>query len=146
MADRPESVMPPLQLGVRWMAAPYLSLGAFAGYSSSRSREKILFDSIRGRWDNSTCFLGLENGFHYTKVDDWDFYGGFTLLYQYTRVSTDNPEFEKAIEHAGIQHSSGKMSMTAFVGSRFALLGHSSIFMELGYGISLLKVGVGYKL
>ena len=146
LADKPETFMPPLQLGVRWMIAKYLSLGAFGGYSTSTSKEKVLFDSFRGRWNNTTYFLGLENGFHYTRIDNWDVYGGLCLLYQYAQVSSDNSEFEKAMEHAGMQHSSGKMALTAYIGSRFALSGHYTVFAELGYGVSLLKVGVGYKL
>ncbi|MCB0551703.1 MAG: hypothetical protein KDD19_29320 [Phaeodactylibacter sp.] len=146
MADRPEAVMPPLQLGLRWMAGRHFSVGIFGSYSTSTSREKVLFDNIRGRWDNTTYFLGLENGFHYTSIDNWDLYGGLCLLYQHALVNSDNPEFEKAMAHAGILHSSGKMALTAFVGSRFALSAHTNVFMELGYGVSLLKVGVGYKL
>lgn len=146
MADKPEAVMPPLQFGARWMLSGHLSLGAFGGYSTSRSKEKVLFDSVRGRWYNTTFFLGLENGFHYTRIDNWDLYGGFCLLYQYTLVSSDNPEFEKIMGHTGIQARSGKMALTAYIGSRFALSEHSSVFFELGYGISLLKVGVGYML
>lgn len=146
LADRPETTMPPLQLGARWMITRYLSLGAFGGYSASTSREKVVFDSIRGRWNNTTWFFGLQNGFHYTRLDDWDFYGGLSLLYQHVRVNSDNPEFEKAMQHAGIQYSTSRMAMTAHIGSRFALSSHYSVFVELGYGTSLLKAGVGYKL
>ncbi|MCB9276773.1 MAG: hypothetical protein H6564_22255 [Lewinellaceae bacterium] len=146
LADRPESVLPPLQLGVRWLVSKNFSLGAVGGYSTSRSKEMSLFDSIRGRWENTTYFLGLQNGFHYTQIEDWGLYGGFCLLYQYAMVSSNDPDFEKAMRHTGIQESSGKMALTAYIGTRFALSAHASVFTELGYGISLLKVGVGYKL
>ena len=49
IADKPESIVPPHQLGVRWLVSKQVSLGVFAGYSLSRSKEKLLFDSMRGR-------------------------------------------------------------------------------------------------
>jgi opacity protein-like surface antigen len=146
LADRPEIIMPPLQVGARYMVSQYVSLGAFAGYSLSQSREKILHDSIRGRWFNQSYFLGTELGFHYTKIDNWDLYGGLSLLYQYVRLEADNPEFEKAMRQTGIQARRGKATMTAFIGSRFALSDRFTLFAELGYGVSLLKVGIGFKL
>jgi hypothetical protein len=146
LADRPETMMPPLQVGVRYMVAEYVSLGVFGGYSLSQSREKTLLDSIRGRWYNQSSFLGTEFGFHYTKIDNWDLYGGLSLLYQYIRLESDNPEFEKAMQHTGIQMRRGRATMTAFIGSRFALSARCTVFAELGYGVSLLKVGAGFKL
>ncbi len=146
VADRPETMLPPLQLGVRYMASQFLSIGAFGGYSQSQSREKLLRDSIRGRWYNQSYFLGMEYGFHYTKLANWDLYGGLSLLYQHIRIEADNPEFEKAMRQTGIKPRHGKATMTAFIGSRFALSDRYTVFAELGYGVSLLKVGMGFKL
>lgn len=146
VADKPESILPPLQVSMRWLVSKQVSLGVFAGYSVSRSKEKLLFDSMRGRWDNQTLFLGIENGFHYTKMDNWDLYSGLTLLYQHLRMETDNPEFKKAMAHSGIREQRGRMSLTAFVGARYALSSHYSVFTELGYSSSILKVGMGYRI
>lgn len=145
IADKPEPVVLPLQLSLRWMATDLLSFNAFAGYSTCRSREEVMFDNTRGRWYNETWFLGVENGFHYTKIDDWDLYGGLSLLYQHVRLETDSPDLIRAMVHSGIQPQRGKMALTAYIGSRFALSARTNIFAELGYGVSLLKVGVGYR-
>jgi hypothetical protein len=146
LADRPETMVPPLQVGLRYMVSPYVSLGAFAGYSLSQSREKLLRDSIRGRWYNQSYFLGTELGFHYTKIDNWDIYGGFSLLYQRIQLETDNADFEKAMLQTGLQLHRGRATMTAFIGSRFALSARYTVFAEVGYGVSLLKAGLGCQL
>jgi hypothetical protein len=146
IADRPESIMPPVHLGVRWLRYKYLSLGAFSGYSQSQSRDMLLLDSIRGSWVNQTWFLGLESGIHYTRLDNWDLYGGLTLLYQHVWLNASSPEFEKALTNVGIKNRQGRATITAFVGSRFALSSRYNVFAELGYGVSLLKVGMGVRL
>lgn len=146
IADHPESIVPPLHLSLRWMVAKPISLNLFTGYSTCRSRQELVFDNARGRWYNETWFLGLENGFHYNKIDNWDLYGGLSLLYQHVRLETDSPELKRAMAQTGIRPQRGKMALTAYIGSRFALSARSSIFAELGYGVSLLKVGVGCRL
>ena len=146
LADQPESVMPPVHIGLRWMVADPFSVSIFAAYSTSRSREVLSFDSARGRWKNQTLFIGIENGFHYTRIDNWDFYGGFSLLYQHIHVDTDSPKLKRMMPLYGIKARRGKMALTAYIGSRFALSSHYSVFIDLGYGVSLLRVGVGYRL
>ena len=146
IADHPEPIVPPLHLSVRWMVARQVSLSAFTGYSTCRSREELAFDNARGRWYNQTWFLGIENGFHYTKLDNWDLHGGLSLLYQHVQLDTESPELKRAMEHSGIKFQRGKMALTAYVGARFALSPHYTVFTELGYGVSILKVGVGYRL
>jgi hypothetical protein len=146
IADKPQSIIPPLQLSVRWMVARPVSLSVFGGYSYSRSRERLVFDSTRFSLYNQSYFLGLENGFHYTRIDNWDLYGGLCLLYQSIRIEADNPDFTRAMANFGIEARKGKLSLTAVVGSRYALSPHYTVFIELGYGVSLLKAGVGYRL
>lgn len=145
IADRPEAIVPPVQLGVRWLLTDNWSIGLSGGYSTSRSREKLATDSIRGRWLNETIFFGLENVFHYTKIDNWDLYGGFSFFYQHVWLDADNPEFWKAMLRTGVKESRGRTSLSTFVGARFALSPNYSVFTELGYGISMLKVGAGYR-
>ena len=145
-ADHPETIIPPIQVGTRWLITDNLSLGIFTGYSASESREQTLFDSVKGRWKNQTWFLGIENGFHYTKMDNWDIYGGYSLFYQHIMIDTDDLEFEIAMEQVGVRPQSGKVAFTAFLGTRFAFSPNYTVFAELGYGISLFKLGVGFRL
>ena len=128
------------------MITDQVSLGLFAAHSAARIKADPAFDSAEGSWHNRTYFLGIENGFHYTKMDNWDLYGGLSLFYQYVRIEATEPGMEKIRLHTGIKPHSGKLAMTAFVGARKALFPRCSLFAELGYGISLLKIGVGYKL
>jgi len=66
VADKPRTDIPPIHLGIRWMATNNFSLGAHAGYSRSWSSERQVCGPIRGSWFNQTYFIGIENGFHYT--------------------------------------------------------------------------------
>lgn len=144
-ADKAETDMPPIQVGIRWMTTKNFSLGAYAGYSRSWSGERQVCGNIRASWFNRSYFIGIEKGFHYTEAPNWDLYGSMSLLFQFIEVEPGNPEAEKAIADGCFRAPKDKMTMTAHIGARYALSSRYSVFGELGYGVSLLKVGVGYR-
>ncbi len=131
---------------MRLMLKDNLSLAAFGGYSLSRSRMQELCDSVSASWLNASWFAGLQVGFHYTRVEDWDIYGGFSLAYQHIKIKVDDPGVIAAMKCRGIKPEQGNPFYTAFIGTRYALTGRISLFAELGYTVSLLQTGIGYSL
>ena len=114
VADKPESILPPVNLAVRWLITDQVSLGLFAAHSASRIKADPTFDSSDGSWHNKTYFVGIENGFHYTKMDNWDIYGGLSLFYQYVKIEASEPGMEKIKMHSGIKSQSGKLRHDRF--------------------------------
>lgn len=143
VADRVENIILPASLTARWMTSKNVSLGIFTGYSLSRSRRP---NALCGSWYNHTYFLGLQTGFHYTKIDNWDLFGGFSLAYQHIQLKPASPDGLQIRRLCGIQPQSGKMVLTAFIEIRFAFTPRYTVFANLGYGISILQFGIGYKL
>ena len=142
MKDNPQTVVPPVSLGADWFVANNISLGAYAGYSKSNSRpsEDLSYAT------NETFIADVRLGFHYTKIDRLNVYGGLSVGYQQVNITPSNPELTKTMENTGMKEQSSKMIYTGFVGTQYAISPRYSVFGELGYGISILRFGLGYRI
>ncbi len=115
-----------------------IGVGAYLGYSSYRY-SYALFGSEWG-WTYSNIVAGASGAFHYPLVDRLDTYAGVILGY---RIVTSR-EFGDV--PSGSSSASGGIVFSGYLGGRYYFTDNVAGFVQLGYGIAYLTLGVNFKL
>ena len=144
--DEGKAVVIPLSAAVDYYLTPNFTLGLQAGYSVTDGAEEIFTDGLIGQWRNTYSEIGLRIGAHLTKVQNWDFYGGLVVGATHTKVEALKPGLEDIELHKGIKPSNLNLLYSAFLGTKYALNKNWTVFSELGFGVSLVRIGVGHRL
>ncbi|TNE78581.1 MAG: hypothetical protein EP332_13950 [Bacteroidetes bacterium] len=113
-----------------------IGIGGYLGYA--RSSETLPFF---GKTTYSYFILGLRGTYHYPILDGLDTYGGALLGYNVASVSIENtfPGWPEPKAASGLSYS-------FFLGARYHFNDQFGAFGELGYGISILNLGLTLKL
>ena len=104
------------------------------GYSSAKYEDA--FDDWS--WKSSTIIIGARGALHYALVDKLDTYTG--LMLGYNIVST---KYTGSTNHGA---SGSGLSWAWYLGGRYYFNQSTAAFAELGYGVSVLNIGVAFKL
>lgn len=145
LKDQGKQVMRPLALTASYRLAPNISAGLVLGYSSTESSRTIHGEPQPAQLRNNFSMAGLRFAAHTTRFENWDIYGGVALAYMHSQIDVLRGDAEKWKQQYGIREHSGRMIMTAFLGSRLKVGDHLGVFAELGFGVSLLQAGFSYR-
>ena len=143
--DISKAEVPPLGINVDYRLNRKFSVGVFGGYTKVISHPDMLNDGQPMTFSNQFSMAGARFAVHSTNLEKWDFYGGMGFAYTHSKIDVLRGNVDKLITHKNFKESSGKMMMSAFVGAKFLVNKDMTIFGEVGYGISLLSVGVSKK-
>lgn len=135
----------PLSLNYDYRIAEKISVGAYLGYSVTETSRQEISDGMIAQWRNRFTIIGIRAAAHTNAFDDWDVYGGFSVGYNLTRLETLAGDASEIRKHKKLPESSGRVTMSGFVGARYALTDQVGISGEIGFGISLASLGVSYK-
>ncbi len=113
-----------------------LSVGAYASYYGSKSS----YNGGAYGWKYSNILLGGRAAVHYDFVEKLDTYGGLMLGYN---IASSSYYGEGQHIDSG---SYGGFIYSGFLGARYYFTESIAGFLELGYGLSALEVGVAFKL
>lgn len=138
--DGGSMITPPVQIGAEYRLAEIISIGAFAGYSNYDGQPYENLDGSIYQVSTESMVAGLRLGAHTTTFDKWDLYGGFQVGYatpnvEYTVLNAGEQRFPRPKVREGLIYS-GYVGVTGSVTDRIGVFG------EIGYGISLISVGV----
>ena len=146
--DGAKQESPPLQVELSYRVNTLFSIGAIYGHSVSRSRPKIVSDGVLITWKNEQILASVRPTLHISKIPKWDFYGGSSLGFRRTKMTgqTDgNPAvLEKEARHQGIKPVRDVPDLSAFLGARYSVSTKWQVGGEIGFGVSLVTVGVNY--
>ncbi len=116
-----------------------LSVGGYAGFYSSKSS---FTNSLLGEygWKYTNILIGGRAAVHYDFIKKLDTYGGLMLGYDIESVS--------AYGNTGSYsaNSAGGFIWSSFIGARYYFTPKIAGFLELGYGVSAIELGVAFKL
>ena len=145
--DRTNQQLPPISLRYEHRLARNFSLGIEGAHSVATTQMKSLFSDTR-QYRNRFYHLALRSAVHCNckGLDNWDIYGGFALGFNFSRISVIGHSFGETEKLMGIKPKKNQMSFYGFLGGRYAITPHLSLFGEIGYGASILQIGIGYKL
>lgn len=148
------SSIPTLNASGEYGVTDAIGIGGYIGYSSFKySYSNTWFNN--GGWHSyvdeyrySFMILGVRGAYHLDEliqVDKLDAYGGLMLGYnlaRYTYSSTDPGR--NNLVYAGQNY--GGLAYSLFVGARYRFTDNIGVFGELGYGISILNLGLNIKI
>ena len=105
-----------------------ISLGGYLGYKS--------YDY--SYFNTSYTIIGIRAAYHYNGIpsDKFDVYGG--LMISYNIYSHSSYSYFS-------DYGSSAISSTGFIGGRYYFSPNIACYGELGYGVSLLNIGLSFK-
>ncbi|MDT8402476.1 MAG: hypothetical protein RQ743_12340 [Bacteroidales bacterium] len=117
-----------------------IGVGAYLGYTSYKWQ--YTYSSIEYGWKYSNIVVGARGTFHYPLLDKLDSYLGIMLGYNIISASS----FGTNGGTYAYTPDAGSIAFSGFAGGRYYFSDSFFGFMELGYGISYLNLGIGIKL
>ena len=148
LMDKAKIVLPPIGLRAEHRFGKNYSLGLEASHSKSQKTDFFTPTEEVREYANTSYFIGVRNAVHCDcdRVEKIDLYGGFTLGYGLTYIEVLNGEFGPPEWHRGIKPRKGTMTYSGFLGIRYACGPWLSLSGEIGFGVSLVQLGVGIKI
>ncbi len=131
------TVMPPLSVSAEYGITDKISVGGFLGFSTARE------EWFGGQVDYTFLILGARGSYHFKIWDKMDTYGGLMLGYNVVSGNyTDNLEGA----YYDFDVAASGMALSGYLGGRYNIKDNLSVYGEIGYGISVLNLGVSLKL
>ncbi|RMF03958.1 MAG: hypothetical protein D6772_01380 [Bacteroidetes bacterium] len=137
----------PLSLEVRYRPNEIFSVGVLAGRSVANTSLQHHSGSVQFI-RNDYRVVALRLGVHSRRWEQAEIYGGMSIGYQAGRITSDfvdNKTLDSQLPfyfQAHPQH----VYLTAFLGGAWTPIPRYKCFAELGYGLSLVSVGLSYQL
>lgn len=122
-----------------------IGAGAYLGYSSNKW-ETSYFNGTKDveyGFKYSYIMIGARGAFHYQLIDKLDSYAGAILGYNIVKSKYFG---DSAMSSTATASSDSALGYSAFIGGRYHFSEKYSAFAELGYGISVLQLGISIKL
>lgn len=145
--DRPHSVSVPVIVYADYRFSKLLSMGVFAGRSVAEAIRESPASGILMNYENRYNFAGARFAVHTDphRFYRWEVYGGMNAFFARSKVT--GVPVDKAIRLAGGPDIKYKRQLSAcgFLGARYALTKQLGVWGELGYGISIVNAGIGYR-
>lgn len=123
-----------------------ISIGGYVGMKTFKNVFSGNDYKITSKWNYS--IIGIRSAYHYTGLenDKIDLYGGLMLSYNSIKYKWDeewpnDPEFNDSYS----SRLSGAVGFTGFLGGRYYFAPTIAAYLELGYGVSYLNIGVSLK-
>jgi hypothetical protein len=123
-----------------------ISLGGYLGYKSFKYSSSYHFGSVFNytqKW--SYLIIGARSAYHYNGLEEEkiDLYGGAMLSFNNLsyKYEDNNPSYDLT----GVKSYGSSVSLSLYAGGRYMFAEGVGAFLEAGYGISYLSLGVSFK-
>lgn len=144
--DQLQTDLPPLIAGFDMRVNERFSIGSRLGMTKVTSAADLLDDGDYEQFQNHFFLVGLRFAVHSMYFEKWDLYGGMNVAYTVSKIEVLSGNVDMLKKHLNFKEVSGKFMNSAFIGAKFLLKPRTSLFGEIGYGISLLSIGVAHKI
>jgi hypothetical protein len=144
--DQIQTEFPPALCRLDYRLNNRYSFGVFAGHTIVRSITDLLGDGAYEEFRNRFSMGGIRFAVHSTYFEKWDLYGGMNFAYTISKVEVLNGNITQLKNHLNYKPVRGAMMTSAFLGAKYLIKPKTTLFGEVGYGISLLSFGVTRKL
>lgn len=148
--DGATTIAPPVNLRMDAHLSSNFSLGAYAAYASFERNGHLLPNGAVQNISNESLQLGLRATAHGQMGEKFNVYGGGMLGYDMANIeeSIGGAPKSKGDEPSFIRPDDNNNSLiySAFIGAAYYPRSSLGFFGEVGYGNSLLNVGISYRL
>lgn len=127
-----------------WEAGPgVISLGGYIGYKSFKYGYADAGGAYSYKWNYT--IIGARGAYHFTgiNVENLDLYAGVMIAYDNLSFSYSSTNGVSYSGNTGAYNSG--LGLSVFAGARYYFAGNLGVFGELGYGVSILGIGLSYK-
>ena len=131
-----EAGVPPIEVSYEYMLKEKLSIGAFAGYASAEFRAS----GFNFGYDYTYILAGALGNYHFVNDEKFNVYAGVKL--GYVNVSAT----EVGTAGVGFSVDGSTVVYGGQLGARYWFSDSIAINAEAGYGISILRAGITFKL
>ena len=124
-----------------------ISLGGYLGYKSFKYTST--YAGIGGIYNYSQkwsyLIIGARSAYHYNglEIDNIDLYGGAML--SFNNLSYNYTDNDPGYDYSGVGTYSSGISLSLYAGGRYMFSDGVGAYLEAGYGISYLSLGVSFK-
>jgi hypothetical protein len=138
------TVLPPISVSVDYAIEQDIvdegtvSVGGYFGVAQNRYRADY-FGGEYG-WNFTYIVIGPRGTYTYPIEENLDIYGGLMLGYNIATVK------EVGDVPGNANYSAGGFAYDFFAGGRYYFKDNMAAMVELGYGVSILRLGVSFKL
>jgi len=139
----------PLSMTVSYRIKQFISVGAYAGYSSTNGyqSDESIFDEVpttSAVVRNDFYMVGgrLEGHFNRERTD---FYGGAMVSYHVSDVQKLDPNIDRVEGIIIEEGKNGGWKYSGYVGMKYMMTKHFGLFGEIGFGASLINLGLTSK-
>ena len=139
----------PVSARLDFRLQPHWSLSLYAGYSATTSTRDLSHDGIYLPLRNDYFIGGLRSAFHKRIHARLEAYGGAMLAYNRPVISQAGSDAPVVIPRGKPHYyrlPEPRFFLSGFVGGNYALTNHFGVFGELGFGVSLVQLGVRMQL
>ena len=119
-----------------WDEKSALGIGGMLGYASAKWEDS---GGLYG-WKSSNIILGVRGAVHYAFADKLDTYAGLMLSYGIATSKQTGNWGTVTYNHVG-----GGFDLSLFLGARYYFTDTFAVFAEVGYGVTVLNLGVSLK-
>lgn len=147
------SGMPPVSFKIGVDLTKTFSIGSFFGYSKTTSRSKEFADNYNSYLTNTTMVVGLRGEVKKQFGNRLGAYAGGMLGYTYANVKEFSATTQNQIHRASDEptpfnpnEKKGKITYSALLGTTLKLTKRVNLYGEIGYGISLLNLGMTLRI
>ena len=136
----------PIQLSADYRLSKNFSLGLSFGQSVTTSSKYIRAYQNQVAWKTNFKTAGLRLTAHTNPVGNWHFYGGTYLGLGMPKIQILEGDAEKVKTALGFKESNNQLHITSFIGSRCSIKKRLGFYGEIGFGISLVNIGLSYRI
>lgn len=124
-----------------------ITLGGYVGYKSLTYKYDYTYNqSLYYKWTWTYFIVGARGTYQYSVSDKFDLYGGLLLSMNFSKFKHESNDPDYYNYNYNYSESGSNLGLTLFGGARYGFTENIGAFAELGYGISYLTLGIGYKL
>ena len=148
-ADGGHINVPPLSAKLTYQVSEKFSLGAYAAFSSTTSQQLNYPDGSSRVFDSKQLMVGARAAAHINRFKNWDIYGGLMLGYSMPTVDQEvfypGENDRDDLQPSFSRPAKDKLLYSGFVGATYFFSPKLGAYGEVGYGISLINLGINYK-
>jgi hypothetical protein len=149
--DGGSSNIPPLSARIGYALSNNINVSGYVGYSATTSKPEVVSDGILSKTRNDLLILGLRGEIHSDRDDKFDFYGGFMFGYnipmvEETSVSDGSEIVRDPNEPFKYPEAQNNLVYSGFIGASYFFKPKMAAYTEVGYGVSLVNLGLTFKL
>ncbi len=153
VADGASASLPPLTFKAGYQVTRNFSLSGFIGYAQADSKPSLVSDGKLVYTENTQLVTALRGEWKKPVTEKIDIYGGGMLGFGHARIR----EIDAATGTVFIRETNaptpfdpeakaGKFFYSGFVGGQYFFRKNLGVFVEAGFGVSLLNMGLAVRL